>query len=69
MTEDSNGGAWCWLTSESDEDGELALAYYDPFKEELFYKVPNFTNWLEILVREKQEIIRILDVDEVLGLE
>jgi len=74
MTEDSNGGAWCWLTSESDEEGEYPLAYYysgaieDDYESEnpvreLFYRVPNFTTWLEILVRDQQEVIRSLEVD------
>lgn len=27
MTEDSNGGAWCWITTEDNENGEWSLAY------------------------------------------
>jgi hypothetical protein len=79
MTEDSNGGAWCWLTSEADADGEYPLAYYysgtieDDYESEnpvksLFYRVPNFTTWLEILVRGHQEVIRSLDVNHRLHL-
>ena len=74
MTEDSNGGSWCWLTSEPDADGEYPLAYYfsgsidDDYDgenpvQQLFYRVPNFTAWLEMLVRDKQEVIRSLDAD------
>jgi hypothetical protein len=66
MTEDSNGGSWCWLTSEPDAEGEYPLAYYfrdEEGMEQLFYRVQNFTVWLEILVRDQQEVIRSLDVD------
>ncbi len=68
MTEDSNGGAWCWMTSAGDEDGEVPLAYYDPSRKKLSYPVPSFSAWLEILVRGKQEVIRSLDLEEKLGL-
>ncbi|WP_233269856.1 SMI1/KNR4 family protein [Polaribacter sp. L3A8] len=66
MTEDSNGGAWCWLTSEKDTNGEWELAYYMDNK--LHYKVLNFTEWLNILTKEGVEVIRELDLEETLGL-
>jgi hypothetical protein len=68
MTEDSNGGAWCWLTTEADNDGEWPLAYYNMEDEKLYYKVNNFTEWLSILVECEAEVIRKLDTDEILGL-
>ena len=75
MTEDSNGGSWCWLTSEPDADGEYPLAYYsrgysgeEDIGKQLFYRVPNFTTWLDILVRDRHEVIRSLDVDDRLHL-
>jgi hypothetical protein len=66
MTEDSNGGAWCWLTSKGSDKKEWPLAYYSEGK--LHYKVENFTEWLKILTETGHEIIRELDVEEKLGL-
>jgi len=68
MTEDSNGGAWCWLTSENQESGEWALAYYSLYHNKLYYKVENFTEWLRILVSSKAEVIRELDLNHELNL-
>ena len=66
MTEDSNGGAWCWLTSEKKENNEYSLVYFINGK--LHYKVENFTEWLSILVNNNGEVIRSLDLKENLGL-
>ena len=63
MTEDSNGGAWCWLTGQRDENKETPLVYYDPDSGNLCYKVQTFVDWLYILVSEKEEVIRVLDSD------
>jgi hypothetical protein len=68
MTEDSNGGAWVWLTSENSESGEWPLAYYSLSDKKLHYKVKNFTEWLRLLTKCKSEVIRELDVDDKLGL-
>ena len=68
MTEDSNGGAWVWLTSENLESGEWPLAYYSLSDKKLHYKVKNFTEWLRLLTKCKSEVIRELDVDDKLGL-
>lgn len=65
MAEDSNGGAWCWLTHEEKKDNEWSLAYY--FNGKLHYKVNNFTEWLEVAASDK-EVIREYDVEEKLGL-
>jgi len=68
MTEDSNGGAWCWITTEDKENGEWSLAYYNINDEKFYYKVSNFIEWLEIATTCKEEVIRELDVEEILGL-
>ncbi|CAM4350741.1 Cell wall assembly/cell proliferation coordinating protein, KNR4 [Zobellia roscoffensis] len=68
MSEDSNGGAWCWLTSEDTKDGEWPLAYYSLSDKKLHYKVQNFAEWLRILINSKGEVIRELDLDYKLGL-
>ena len=65
MTEDSNGGAWCWLTSEKKEN-EWALAYY--INQKLHFKVENFTEWLNLLTKNGYEVIRELDTEDELGL-
>ena len=61
MTENSNGGAWVWITSENTESGEWPLAYYDPFEHKLYYKVKNFKEWIRIATECKDEVIRELD--------
>ena len=68
MSEDSNGGAWCWLTSGKYDSNEWALAYYSMSDRKLDYKVKNFTEWLNILVKNKGEVIRALDIEEKLEL-
>ncbi|AJR03369.1 SMI1/KNR4 family protein [Siansivirga zeaxanthinifaciens] len=68
MAEDSNGGAWCWLTTEDTKDGEWPLAYYSISDKKLHYKVQNFTEWIQILVNSKEEVIKELDLDYKLGL-
>ncbi len=68
MSEDSNGGAWVWLTEEEKEDNEWSLAYYSSQHKKLFYKVENFTEWLHVLVKSKNEVITELDKNYQLGL-
>ena len=68
MSEDSNGGAWCWLTTENSDNGEWPLAYYSLSDKKLHYKVKNFTEWLRLLTKCKSEVIRELDVEHKLGL-
>ncbi|MEE3999986.1 SMI1/KNR4 family protein [Tenacibaculum sp. FZY0031] len=65
MSEDSNGGAWCWLTHEEKKGNEWSLAYY--MDGCLHYKVKSFTEWLEVAASDK-EVIREYDVEEKLGL-
>jgi hypothetical protein len=68
MTEDSNGGAWVWLTTENKENGEWPLAYYSLSDKKLHYKVENFMEWIRLLAKGKYEVIRELDVEDKLGL-
>jgi hypothetical protein len=65
MTEDSNGGAWVWLTDKVKKDNEYPLAYYICGK--LHYKVDSFAEWLEVAA-SNEEVIRRYDVEEKLGL-
>ena len=66
MTQDSNGGAWLWLTSQPDVNGEYPLTYL--MADTLFCKVVNFTEWLRTLVMNEEEVIRVLDKDDKCGL-
>jgi hypothetical protein len=69
MSEDSNGGSWCWLTSKAQADGEWPLAYYEPFNmKTLCYEVPTFASWLSLLIKNRTEVIRVLDKEDRLGL-
>ena len=68
MTENSNGGAWVWLTSENSEKGEWPLAFYNSEDKKLYYKVSGFTEWLKIATQCKSEVIRELDQSHRLGL-
>ena len=68
MTENSNGGAWVWLTSQKDENGEWPLAYYNIDDGKLYYKVNSFKEWIRIATKCKNEVIRELDKENKLGL-
>lgn len=68
MTENSNGGAWVWITTENNADGEWPLAYYSIKDRKLYYKISNFVEWLKIATKSKEEVIRQLDIEYRLGL-
>jgi SMI1/KNR4 family protein SUKH-1 len=58
---DSNGNCWCFLTSSSGPSNEYPVAYCDTERLRLVGELPSFEAWLEILVREQDEVIRTLD--------
>lgn len=62
MTEDSNGGSWCWITNETITEGDCPIAYFSFGK--LYYRLSSFEEWLKILVAAKTEVIRALDYDK-----
>lgn len=68
MTENSNGGAWVWLTSQTNEDGEWPLAYYNMDDGKLYYQLNSFKEWIKIATKCKSEVIRELDSDNILDL-
>lgn len=68
MTENSNGGAWVWLTSQPNENGEWPLAYYNIDDGKLYYKINSFKEWIRIATKCKYEVIRELDKEDKLGL-
>jgi|GEM_PF-3225286 len=67
MSENSNGGAWVFITTETNNDEEWPLAFYNN-DNKLYYKVSSFIEWLEIATTYKEEVIRQLDVEYRLGL-
>ena len=68
MTENSNGGAWVWLTSQPNENGEWPLAYYNIGEGKLYYKINSFKEWIRIATKCKCEVIRELDMEDKLAL-
>lgn len=77
---DSNGNTWCFIAGDPDDArGEYRVAYFSsplavPGDErKLYVKLSGFTEWLQILVEERVEVIRTFtqlddDLDEELGL-
>ncbi|MFK8058198.1 MAG: SMI1/KNR4 family protein [Saprospiraceae bacterium] len=61
MSENSNGGAWVWLTSETSKSGEWPIAYHDMNDKKLYFKVDNFTEWIRLMTECKGEVIRVLN--------
>lgn len=61
---DSNGNAWCFMAGE----GENAVAYHDTETGRLEGELPSFEAWIEILIREQDEVIRVLGFTDELGL-
>lgn len=68
MSDSSNGGAWCWLTTEKGEYGEWPLAFYNIDDDKLYYKISGFVEWLRIATETKGEVIRALDKEDRLNL-
>lgn len=63
---DGNGNMWCFITSAPSQDGEYPVAYLDTMNPRLFGKLEGFTHWLEVLVREEEEVIRTLYDEDVI---
>lgn len=68
MTENSNGGAWVWLTSQTNKNGEWPLAYFNMNDGKLYYKIKSFKEWIRIATKCKCEVIRELDKENKLGI-
>lgn len=66
---DSNNGIWCWLTEDDSENGEWPVAYYNGNDNTLYYETENFTQWLDILIKNKAEVIQVLDIENKLHLK
>jgi hypothetical protein len=63
---DSNGNEWCFIVDPGRPGNEYEVAYFDTDGRKLYGRLSGFTEWLSILVREKDEVIRTLYDDEVI---
>ncbi len=58
---DSNGNEWCFVLEPGRSGNEYEVAYLDTGGEKLYAKLGGgFTEWLSILAREQDEVIRAL---------
>lgn len=63
---DSNGNTWCFVIDNNYPDNEYPIAYLDMDKYLLYGKLSGFVEWLSILIREQDEIIRVLYDEDVI---
>lgn len=63
---DSNGNEWCFVRDGQRPDAEYAVSYFDTQGRRLYGKLAGFTEWLTILAREQDEVIRTLYDDDII---
>jgi SMI1 / KNR4 family (SUKH-1) len=63
---DANGNEWCFVIEPGRPGNEYDVAYFDTSGRKLYGRLSGFTEWLSILVREKDEVIRTLYGDDVI---
>ncbi len=63
---DSNGNEWCFVVDGNPAGNEYAVAYLDTTGRKLYGKLDSFDEWLSILVKEQDEVIRTLYGDDVI---
>ena len=64
---DSNGNEWCFVSEGGRPGHEYEVAYFDTGGRGLYGRLSGgFVEWLSILVREQDEVIRTLYDDDVL---
>jgi SMI1 / KNR4 family (SUKH-1) len=63
---DANGNEWCFVIEGKPPGNEYAVAYLDTNERKLYGKLSGFTEWLSILVKERDEVIRTLYDDDVI---
>ncbi len=59
--EDTNKGIWCWMTNETKNNGEWPLVYFNNSDQTLYYKINNFSKWLNVALESKKEVIKNID--------
>lgn len=63
---DSNGNEWCFIVEPGRSGNEYEVAYLDTAGRKLYARLDGFTEWLSLLVREQDELIRTLYDDDVI---
>ena len=63
---DSNGNEWCFVIEDGRPSSEYEVAYFDTSGRKLYGRLDGFIEWLSILVREEEEVIRTLYDDDVI---
>ena len=63
---DSNGNAWCFLVFNGTIKDEYPVAYLDSQNLKLYGLLSGFTEWLSILISEKEEVIRVVCNEETI---
>jgi hypothetical protein len=63
---DANGNEWCFVVEGNPAGNEYAVAYLDTSGRKLYGRQSGFTEWLSILVKEQDEVIRTLYNEDVI---
>jgi len=63
---DANGNEWCFIIEPGRAGNEYEVAYLDTSGRKLYGRLDGFTEWLSILVKEQEEVIRTLYDDDVI---
>lgn len=63
---DSNDNAWCFISNDSQPSIEQSVAYLDTTGQKLYGRLNSFTDWLQILIKKQNEVIRTLYDEDVL---
>lgn len=63
---DANGNEWCFVVEPRRPENGYDVAYFDTSGRKLYGKLPGFSEWLSVLVREQNEVIRTLYNEDVL---
>jgi SMI1 / KNR4 family (SUKH-1) len=63
---DSNGNEWCFIVEPGRPGNEYECAYFDATGRKLYGRLSGFSEWLGILVEQKDEVIRTLYDQDVL---
>lgn len=65
---DHNGNAWCFIVNQM-IDEEYIVAYFDSHNPKLYGTMDNFNEWLNVLINNREEVIRTLYDDNVISME
>jgi hypothetical protein len=63
---DANGNEWSFVVEPGRPENEYDVAYLDTSGRKLYGKLVSFSEWLSIVVREQDEVIRTLYDEDVL---